>query len=347
MWKFVVIFLVILSLGIFGFTFYNANTKMQEAGIKTESILSPFSKLTGSLSSDDKEANKQTGENGRPLGDPINILLLGIDRRSKSEFSFRTDIMIMLSINPDQNRVTIASIPRDLWYNGQKLNGLYDTFGWEAMQTAMETITGQKPERFILTDFQDFSWIVDAMGGVPVSVDRSFTDTSFPNDITKGYETVTFAAGPEKLTGERALIYARSRKGDNGEGSDWARMRRQHKILVGMLDAVEQPGSLFKPMVVEEAFKSVTTNRMDTNLKLSDAKYLWDFYKDKDLYTISSLYLDYQYLYTPPAEDYGGAWTVVPNDGDYSTFKKDLSNQLFGTAPVSGSDDADSQISSK
>lgn len=331
MWKFVIIFLVIISFGAFGFFYLSAHQELPKRGVSKETILSPFANLKDSVATGGKSV-----QNDYPLGDPIDILLLGIDRRSRDEFPYRTDIMILVSINPKDNRVTLASIPRDLWYDGQKINGLFALQGWPAMQDAVEKITGQRPERYILTDFHDFSWIVDAMGGVPVDVERTFTDTNFPNDITKGYETVTFSAGPENLTGERALIYARSRKGNNGEGSDWARMRRQHNILIGMLTAVQQPGSLFKPMVVEDAFKTVTAGKMDTNLQLSDAKYLWDFYKDKDLYTIKSLYLDTQYLYTPPAQDYGGAWTVVPNDGDYSTFKKDLSDALYGTETDSG-----------
>jgi LCP family protein required for cell wall assembly len=321
MWKFVIAFLVIISLGTLGFVLYRTNIELNDAGIDT-GVTSPFSELA-------KEKEQNNLEEKYPLGKPINIMLLGIDRRSRNELSYRTDIMILLSVNPETNRVTLASIPRDLWYQGQKINGLYINEGWPTFQVAIEEITGQKPERFILTDFKDFSWIVDAMGGVPVEVERTFTDTSFPVDETKEYQTVSFAAGPEVLTGERALIYARSRKGNNGEGSDWARMRRQHNILKGMLEAVQQPGSLFKPMVVEEAFKTVTTGRMDTNLQIADAKYLWDFYKDKDDYIINSLFLDYDYLYSPPLEQYGGAWTVVPTDGDYSTFKTDLYNKLY------------------
>jgi LCP family protein required for cell wall assembly len=260
----------------------------------------------------------------------INILLLGIDRRSKYELSYRTDIMILLSINPEDNIAVLTSVPRDLWYGGQRVNATYITNGWSAMQDALETFTGLRPDRFILTDFQDFSWIVDAMGGVTVNVERSFVDSSYPIDATKTYQTVSFTQGPEKLTGSRALIYSRSRKGTNGEGSDWARMKRQHLILKGMLDAVVQPGSLFRPMNVEKAFNMVTTNRMDTNLTLPDAYYLWDFYKDKDSYEIESLFLDTNYVYNPPMSEYGGAWVLAPLSGGYSEFQQVVHSTLYG-----------------
>jgi len=333
MWKFIAIFLVIISLGTLGFVVYKSNTQLKEAGIDTGITLSPFTK-------NEEEINKvdENFASSYPLGNPINIMLLGIDRRSKTELGYRTDIMILVSINPETDNVVLVSLPRDLWYQGSKINGLFNSQGWEAFQTACQEILGITPERYILTDFEDFSWVVDAMGGVPVEVERTFTDANYPVDATKGYQTVTFAKGPELLTGDRALVYARSRKGDNGEGSDWMRMRRQHNILKGMLTAVMQPKSIFNPMVVENAFKTVTQGRMDTNLKLADAKYLWDFYKDKDDYTIHSLFLDYEYLYSPPPEQYGGAWTIVPKDGNFSTFQKIIQDRLMGIVEDKSSD---------
>jgi len=324
MWKFIVIFLLVISLGTLGFILYKSNSDLQKAGVDTGITLSPFSK------SESEEDKTEDMAKNFPLGKPINIMLLGIDRRSKAELGYRTDIMILISVNPDTNNVVLVSLPRDLWYQGSKINGLYNSSGWEAMQNATEEVVGMRPERFILTDFADFSWIVDAMGGVPVDVERTFTDSNYPVDATKGYQTVTFTQGAEILTGERALIYSRSRKGNNGEGSDWMRMRRQHKILGGMLEAVFQPKSLFNPMVVEKALKTVTQGRMDTNIMLADAKYLWDFYKDKDDYTIHSLFLDYEYLYSPPAEQYGGAWTIVPIGGTYEIFQSKVQDRLLG-----------------
>lgn len=329
MWKYILILLALLSLGTLGFVLVNMNKDLNDAGIETKTILSPFSKLVDENEEQDSEFGKLIKDNPYPLGKPINILLLGIDRRSRDESAFRTDIMILISINPETNRVVMSSLPRDLWYDGGRLNAIYIQSGWEALQSAVYQITGLKPERFILTDFKDFSWIVDAMGGVPVTVDTTFTDSNYPIDETFEYQIITFTQGPELLTGKRALIYSRSRKGDNGEGSDWMRMRRQHKILVGMLDAVLSPKSLFNPMVVEKAFETVTAGKMDTNLELFDAKYLWDFYKDKDKYTFHSLFLDYEYLYSPPLEEYGGAWVLIPTSGSYKEFHDDIKNKLY------------------
>lgn len=263
-----------------------------------------------------------------PRNKTINILLLGIDRRSRMEPAYRTDIMILMSLNPVTNRVVLTSVPRDLWIGGARVNALYIQKGWDGIKKAFEEISGMEVSRFILTDFEDFKWIVDAMGGVSVDVQTTFTDVEYPVDATKTYQTVSFAKGPVVLTGERALIYSRSRHGNNGEGSDFMRMRRQHQILKGMVNSVLSPKSIFNPMNIEKAFDMVTKGRMDTNLELADAYFLWDFYKDKDKYMFDSLVLDSIYLHNPPMSEYGGAWVLIPKDRNYADFKKVLTETL-------------------
>lgn len=194
------------------------------------------------------------------------------------------------------------------------------------LQQGLNSITGLEIDSFILTDFEDFSWIVDSMGGVQIGVENSFVDSLYPVDVTKTYQTVAFEQGVEIMDGQRALIFARSRKGSNGEGSDWARMRRQHLILKGMVESILQPKSIFNPMNVEYAFNLVTTGRMDTNLTLSDANYLWDLYKDKDKYKYVSLILDSDYVYNPPMDQYGGAWVLAPLDPSYAAFHEAVKN---------------------
>ena len=286
--------------------------------------LRPTEKVIEPLSNAPAKQNETTIKTGSKLQteERINMVLLGIDRRSKDE-GYRTDIMVVVSIDKAKNKALLVSLPRDLWWNGGRLNATYSSEGWSGLQTALETITGIKPDKYILTDFVDFEWIVDSMGGVPVTVETTFTDSQYPVDETFEYQTVTFTQGEEKLSGKRALIFSRSRKGDNDNG-DWGRMKRQHLILKGMLQAVKQPESIFKNMEIAKALDMVTKGRMDTNIALSDATYLWDLHKDWEKYQITSKYMDYDYLFTPPMAEYGGAWVLAPIGGSYDVFKSDL-----------------------
>lgn len=354
---FLMLFLI-LGLGVaayMGINKDNAASDSAKSANSEKSVISPLAKKSKNSVFGDENLKTKAQEDSvekkynseLEKGNIINVLLLGIDRRSKAELGFRTDIMILVSINKDTNKVIMTSIPRDLWYGGGRLNAVYSLSGWEELQNAFEEITGQRPQKYILTDFEDFAWIVDQMGGVDVNVQTTFTDSLYPVDETKEYQTISFTQGPETLTGERALIFARSRKGDNDNG-DWGRMKRQHLILKGMLESITKPQSFFckgpvntnntnsdcensiTTETLTSALKFVTTNKMDTNLGVTDLKYLWDFYKDREKYDISSMYMDYDYLYSPPQDEYGGAWVLIPIGKDYSTFKGNIKNRLLG-----------------
>lgn len=266
----------------------------------------------------------------------INVLLLGIDRRNKSQTGFNTDIMILASINTTTNKVLLTSVPRDLWINGNKINALYTVFGPDTLVNAFEQITGQEVKGYIRCDFEDFRWIVDSFGGVPVNVERTFTDHTFPNSSDTGVLTVTFTQGYEKMDGNRALTFARSRKGNNGEGSDLMRAKRQHLLLQGLVEAVSQPESIFWPMDVDKFFSAVTAaNKMYTTLTVDDAYYFWDFYKDRDDYSVESFVIGDEYVYHPgmyPTSQYH-AWVFVPRGGDWSDLHEDIEIKLALAPP--------------
>jgi len=259
----------------------------------------------------------------------LNILLLGIDRRSKTETTYNTDIMILVSINKKSNTVLLTSVPRDLWINGNKINALYSVQGETSLISAFKKITGLAVDGYIRCDFEDFRWIVDSFGGVPIDIERTFTDPTFPNNSDTGILAVSFEEGSEKMDGDRALTFARSRKGNNGEGSDLMRAKRQHRILMGMIDAISQPESIFWPMDLPKFYEAVTQH-MYTTLKLADVTYLWDFYKDRDKYEIISFVVNDRYIYHPglyPQSEYK-AWVFVPREGTFETLHKDIHNFL-------------------
>lgn len=313
---------------------------------KEPEIVSPLAKIAKEsvFGGDKYKQEEKVPDTELATKDILNILLLGIDRRSKAELGFRTDIMVLVSVNKNENKVVMTSVPRDLWYDGGRINAVYNGYGWETTQDAFEEITGMRPDKYILTDFEDFSWLVDEMGGVEVNVETTFTDSLYPVDATKEYQTISFTQGPEKLTGERALIFSRSRKGDNDNG-DWGRMRRQHLILKSIVDEITDADSFLcnftdnqsltgqcdSYVTVDTITKSlsyVTTGRMNTNLNVMDLDYLWDFYKDKDSYAVESVFMDYEYVYSPPLSEYGGAWVLVPIGKDYASFHQTLKEKL-------------------
>ncbi|MFC1700206.1 LCP family protein [Patescibacteria group bacterium] len=266
----------------------------------------------------------------------LNVLLIGRDtsgiRRSNGQGGFNTDVMILISVDTVSNRILFTSVPRDLWINGNKINALNILYGEETLIDAFEKITGQDVDGTISIDFDGFIWLVDAFGGVPVEVQRTFSDFTFPVFDDSGITTISFTEGTETMGGMRALDFARSRKGTNGEGSDLMRAKRQHLILQGMASALEQPGSIFSADDIP-GFYDLITQHMETTLTLSDVYYLWDFYKDRDLYSAESFVIDGEYVYHPgmyPESPYS-AWVFVSRDGNFSRLHSDIDAKLSGT----------------
>lgn len=316
------LFLISITLGVLGYVGYQGY-KLSKEVTNLADPLAPAKIETEEKTKDNLPPSKFSKDK------VTNILILGIDRRSKSETAFRTDIGILLSVNPAKKTVVMTSVPRDLWINGGRVNALYLLGGWESVQSAYYLISGQKPEAYVMSDFEDWKWLVDSIGGLDITLERSFTDNEYPNDVTKTYMTVAFQEGPQHINGTQALVLARSRHGNNGEGSDFSRQKRQWIMLKALPNAITAPKSSFAPFDIDKFFALVSApEHMSTNLSLSDARALWSFYADRDQYKIDTFAVDSEFLYNPPLSEYGGAWVLVPRNNDYTPIHVRLEEKL-------------------
>ena len=176
------------------------------------------------------------------LGERVNILLMGVDRRpeEKMDDPVRTDTMMVVSIDPNTHTASMLGIPRDLWVpiplpnngvlhdriNTANVYGVMRNLPGGGAQLAKDTVSynlGVKIHYFLMIDFQGFRNIIDALGGIDVYLDKPLVDYEYPTD-NYGYMTVSIPAGNQHLDGERALQYARSRHSD----SDFGRIGRAH-----------------------------------------------------------------------------------------------------------------------
>lgn len=176
----------------------------------------------------------------------INVLLLGIDRRGSRGWGFRTDTMIIVTVDPSQDTVGMLSIPRDLYLtipgvgekriNEANVHGYtrdYPGGGPALLKHTIESNFGIAIDYYIMIDFDGFKQIVDTLGGIDVEVPRTLHDTMYPSPKPgdpHAYGTVHFDPGLQHMTGERALQYARSRMST----SDFDRANRQQLILLAI-----------------------------------------------------------------------------------------------------------------
>lgn len=198
----------------------------------------------------------------RPLsgetGDRINILLLGIGGPGH-DGPYLTDTIILASLKPSTGQVALLSVPRDLsvsipnygWYKVNHANSFGETQspgnGGELTSQVLSNTLGVPIHYYVRVDFSGFIQLIDELGGIDVEVDHGFVDTTYPTDHEGEVKTVSFKAGWQHLDGKTALDFARSRHGSNGEGSDFARSRRQQKILLAVKAKVFSLGTLRSP----------------------------------------------------------------------------------------------------
>ena len=177
------------------------------------------------------------------------ILFLGSDVRPDEGTRGRSDAIMLVHVNPAAQRVSMLSLPRDLWvsipgFGEGKLNSAY--FIGEQQQNgaglAKETVSkalGIAVDHAVVVDFAGFRNLIDTLGGIPVDVPRELYDARFPTD-DYGYTVAHFTPGTEVMNGERALMYSRIRHPD----SDFERMRRQQSVLVGIARKLHERGAL-------------------------------------------------------------------------------------------------------
>lgn len=359
--KIILSWVVVLILGTAGFFAYRFYFPTSETIVSEETadissninLSAPDNDFEGiategeDIALTDKESEEQALKNSKAPRDPsdksqnFNVLVLGIDRRHGDQKNWRTDVIQLITLNPNRTRGIVTHIPRDVWAGSYKINAIYNLRGPEETKDIVQEITGQRPDRIIRVDFDAFAWMVDSVGGLTINVPNGFTDSSYPND-RKGSEeiiTVSFETGEQVMDGEKALIYVRSRKGTNGEGSDYARGYRQQIVMDAIIDDFFNPNNLFKPKTAETLF-NIATQKIYTDINLSDAKVLFEVLKNYKSIDFETLGLSTENYLVVPADrsQYGGAWTLIAKGNDYSLIHQKINSLLNPLPDASGID---------
>lgn len=282
--------------------------------------------------------------------DRINILLLGMGGKTH-EGGYLTDTIMMASIEPSTKKVSLISIPRDLFVpiedmGHQKINSVNayaerDNPGSGGLATsqAVSDVLGTPVNYYFRIDFQGFINIVDKLGGLEIEVENTLDDYSYPvmgredaEDYGSRFEHLYITKGTHTMNGEMALKYARSRHGLGVEGSDFARSRRQQKILSAAKDKILDTKLLLRPTVITDIIGELSEH-VSTNLKVWEIIKLWGIAKDIQGENISSKVLDDgpQGLLTS-GRNQDGAYILSPRGGDFEEIKYMVSN-VFSEAP--------------
>jgi LCP family protein required for cell wall assembly len=224
------------------------------------------------------EAFDQVPEESRPVKvapDAKNILILGSDSRDPNNTGgSRADTIILAHLPKDRSSAQLISVPRDTWVHvpatkdgkrgdrDAKINASFAWGGIPLMVQSVEKFTGVRIDNVAIVDFAGFKEIVDALGGVEIDVQRSFTSTHSLNPDGRR----EFRKGKQLMDGAAALDYARERYAF--ADGDFARIQHQQQVIKAILDKAASGGLLTNPGKLN-AFVKASTDSVSVDKTLS------------------------------------------------------------------------------
>jgi polyisoprenyl-teichoic acid--peptidoglycan teichoic acid transferase len=259
------------------------------------------------------------------------ILILGSDARpdeiKRGEVG-RTDTLLVFVGDRALPRVAMLSVPRDLWvqipgYGEERINAAFEMGGGQTAKQTVSNVIGQPIDRYLVIGLQGVRDVVDAVGGIDITVPQAIHDDAYPTD-DYGYQTVDIPAGRQHMDGDTALKYARTRHQD----SDFARTARQQQVVAAVRNAMLNPLNWPRtPAVLAAIAASVKTDATPLDAIAVGAAMLRDP-GDPD-----HMVIDTQYATEVTGED--GAYLLQAKPSLKPAVAQFLSTPTSGVSPAS------------
>lgn len=194
----------------------------------------------------------------------INILVFGSDYRPGR--GFRTDVIMLLSLNPKKGTASLTSFPRDLYIaipgiGMERINTAQAYGGFSLMAATFQQNFGVTPDYYMMTNFDGFKGIIDTLGGITVNAAINLTDECSVQSRVDGAGNCTIYAGVNQMDGETALWYVRSRHST----SDFDRTRREQEVLTALFQKLISLNAVNRASELYDMFKS----SVETNIPFS------------------------------------------------------------------------------
>lgn len=218
------------------------------------------------------------------------------------------DSIILAAVDSARRRITLISIPRDLFVNGRKINEYNSLYGSAILKEKVENVTGLSVQKYFVMDFGAFATIIDALGGIDIYVEKPIYDKTFP-DGGGGYTAYSIEAGSHHMNGEEALKYARSRSST----SDFDRAFRQQQIVRALQERVVNFDFLNNLDKISAIYNAITGG-IDTDITVDNVvQYLQNYQHfaikaGNVLSTANLLYSTY---------NISGQYILLPKRGDF------------------------------
>jgi LCP family protein required for cell wall assembly len=274
---------------------------------------------------ENKEAAKQAAKDFAGDDGILTVLLLGCDMR-EGESVGRSDTIMLAFVNMEGGSINLLSIPRDTRVElaegkgTTKINHAFAYGGVALTRKTIESFLDVEIDRYVIVDFEGFSDIIDALGGIDYDVEQRMYRPSENIDLQPGFQ---------HLNGYNALAYVRWR---GTATADIGRIERQQKFLKTVLEQVMSAGTIFRlPQLA-----NTVNDAIQTDFSLKELSAIINLYKDLSEVSFNS--------------------DMLPGEGEmingisywqyYPTQTKELVEQMQDFSLGSGTDETDSGDSS-
>ncbi|MFA6306044.1 MAG: LCP family protein, partial [Candidatus Gracilibacteria bacterium] len=183
-----------------------------------------------------------------------------------------TDTLIFAHLDESTKEIKMISIPRDLFYNGRKINAYSYMYGMPELKKLISNLTGYKLDKYIVIDMYAFIDVIDFIGGVDIHLDKAVVDPTYKTIDNGVVGTLHYEPGDYHLGGKEALRLARSRH----TSSDFARAERQQMIL----EAIQKKAQNFGFGDAETIYQiaKAVLGKTETDISLDEAiKYYFKY----------------------------------------------------------------------
>lgn len=245
----------------------------------------------------------------------FSVLLVGVDTQGGAKYGL-SDVLIVVTVNPKKEDITMVSIPRDsLVYipdlnKKDKINHSFSNGGINYTVNTVENLLDIPIDYYVTTDFQGFEDIVDTVGGIEVNV--PFT---FKAQLTGSLKWKTFTEGPMELNGNEALAYVRMRKSD--PQGDFGRNQRQKEVIKQIIDKGTSLKNISK---LDEMLEDVSEN-IRTNIPSSNYLGLIKLYQNMKTVPITQLTIEGEDLNS-------GGYYFIPSSQSLDQVSEELKRSL-------------------
>lgn len=253
-----------------------------------------------------------------------------------------TDSIMITSLNLKNQKINLISVPRDIWSETlrDKINSAYvygeakkSGGGFLLAKAEIEAVVGQPIHYAILIDFEEFKELIDYLGGINMYVEQGFEDFKYPikgreNDLCGGdleykcrYQHLSFSKGWQYMNGELVLKFVRSRNAEGVEGSDFARNKRQQKVLTAIYEKTTKKIKKLNIKELEEMY-SLIDKIVKRDISNKEAVYIGKRVVFSRNIKINQSALSQDFFIIPQSNQYNGRYVLIPKDESYNSIHR-------------------------